>query len=281
MKRKLNEGLKETLQEMGRPTTPEQLQKRGVRRLRSVGMKEISLLIEKAVNRAVMNSVRGVSAQEVQRMIRIAQGDFYDQLKTIQKLEDSRQAVEDHRRMIQTELARLRRKLQGRDASVEARASAATMEAPVPDEEPLSAQWMSQTREALGKILAGFADEGTPREETLAHLVAFVRVQRAEARERTKREFDRDFDKLERRIDKLVDSLEDTEAALKIVWQNGGYGLGSTYKTVQGLSEDAAYFGLKRQLLFSIYEANLTLQEGILHRGGGHGDASTPIAEPA
>ena len=54
MKEEFNAALSEALEEIGRHTTPEQLRKRGVRRVLSVTRQDVSRLIEVAVNRTLL-----------------------------------------------------------------------------------------------------------------------------------------------------------------------------------------------------------------------------------
>lgn len=69
------------------------------------------------------------------------------------------------------------------------------------------------------------------------------------------------IDNLERRVRKLTDLLDVTESELKRVaaMKNVDLGIASIYRQVQGLSDDDANAEVKRELMKSIFEANLAL----------------------
>jgi len=68
----------------------------------------------------------------------------------------------------------------------------------------------------------------------------------------------------ERRISKLTNSLELTEDELRRIAtaKNIDIGVGSIYRTVQGLSDADAAYETKKELMTSIFQANLDLQKG-------------------
>ena len=72
----------------------------------------------------------------------------------------------------------------------------------------------------------------------------------------------RQIDNLERRVRKLTDILDVTESELRRVaaMKQIDTGLSSIYRTVQGLSFDDPNAGMKKELMKSIFEANLALQ---------------------
>ena len=107
----LNPAFTEALREMGRPTTPRKLQERGVKRLRSVGMKEISLLIERAINRTLIERTINADAAETKELTELAEKEFSRGLRALEKLTDSQQAVREHRQEMEEQLRRLRSRL--------------------------------------------------------------------------------------------------------------------------------------------------------------------------
>ncbi|MCB9913846.1 MAG: hypothetical protein H6828_01705 [Planctomycetes bacterium] len=77
-------------------------------------------------------------------------------------------------------------------------------------------------------------------------------------------EYKRDVENYQRRISKLTNSLELTEEELKRVAaaKNIEIGVQSIYRTVQGLAGDDTNFETKKELMSSIFQANLELQKG-------------------
>ena len=76
-------------------------------------------------------------------------------------------------------------------------------------------------------------------------------------------EYLREIDVLQRRITKLSESLGLTEEVLRRVKQGAKLdtGLASIYRDVQGLNDDEPDAALKRELMSSIFEANMGLQK--------------------
>src|SRR5690606_712933 len=68
-------------------------------------------------------------------------------------------------------------------------------------------------------------------------------------------------DNLERRVRKLTDLLSVTESELKRVaaMKNVDTGIASIYRSVQGIGADEDNAELKREMMKSIFEANLAL----------------------
>ena len=65
MSRRPNHALRNALSELGRASTPEQLEKRGVRRIRSLSVDSISRLVEQAINRTLMERTMELDPPEV------------------------------------------------------------------------------------------------------------------------------------------------------------------------------------------------------------------------
>lgn len=76
-------------------------------------------------------------------------------------------------------------------------------------------------------------------------------------------EYKRDVENYQRRISKLTNSLELTEEELKRVAAAKSIDIGvqSIYRTVQGLASDDSNFETKKELMSSIFQANLDLQK--------------------
>ncbi|HIG11284.1 MAG TPA: hypothetical protein EYG30_12395 [Planctomycetes bacterium] len=73
----------------------------------------------------------------------------------------------------------------------------------------------------------------------------------------------REVDQYRRRVAKLTSSLEMTEDELRRIaaQKNIDLGVQSIYRTVQGLAHDDSSFEVKKELMSSIFQANLDLQK--------------------
>jgi len=258
--RRINAALDDALREMGRPTTPEDLARRGVKRVRSVGMREVSLLIERAVNRTLVERTLSVAPREVEALVDAAQGEFTRQLKGLTDLADSRELVERHRSEWRQNLDELRRRVAERRGFLEQR-------------EPIDPR---AEREYAARVEARLADAVAPerRDELVRALTALHGEALARALDGRRREHDAELSRLERRLEKLVASLEGAERALERAASTRAADLGveSIYRSVQGLPSGERARELKSALMASIFEANLELRR----QGTGAAGAGEP-----
>ena len=246
----VNPALTEALREMGRPTTPRQLHERGVKRLRSVGMREISLLIERAINRTLMERTLNGSAVETAKLAARAQEDFARGVRVLQQLSDSQQALREHRLRMEEQLERLRGRLGMGRGFVETDES----EAP------------RVTEELLGKLracvapLVGRESASSNVNKVVGMLAALVQEGLRQGLEAQRRDFEGDVQRLERRIKKLVESVEENERALeRASVEDVDPGVASVYRSVQGLA-GAQDSPRKSELMASLFQANLELR---------------------
>jgi AcrR family transcriptional regulator len=251
-KPKLNTALTEAVKEFGNPTTPHQLEERGVRNLRSVPVARISEMIEKAVNRTILERTLGAGNGDLGVLLEHAQVGLIGLLKGVEEVEASRGAISQSREELIGELAEMRRD----------RVRATTPLAADPDD-PTVEKMRHAIRETFGK-LGVTSTEGLRVEKQFTE---FALVLLEEARRRAaaaqNRERDSQVDRLERRVTKLVESLAETEARLKEVaaMKNIDLGIASLYRVVQGLPEQESNRALKKQLMEVIFKANLEMQK--------------------
>ncbi len=261
MPRDINPALDQALRDLGRPTTPDELRRRGVRRLRSVGMSEISLLIERAVNRTLIESTQRITQPELSDLVRSAQEEFASQLQGLKDLADSRELVERHKREWRQSLESLREVVAQRRGSLE------TGELDGGPQAAARLLALHKDLEALLRPLAeragGVEEGGVPQtERVVASIGALLAERLADERKELRQRHDQELSLLERRLEKLVQSLEQTERALDRAasHQAADLGLSSIYREVQGLSPDERARELKALLMASIFEANLALR---------------------
>lgn len=248
--RRINPALDDALREMGRPTTPEDLQRRGVKRVRAVGMREVSLLIERAVNRTLVERTLAVPHPVVEELVHAAQDEFLKQLKGLTDLADSRELVERHKREWRQSLAELRARVAERRGFLEQRRP-----------EPHDPHAEREFRALIERQLAGELDSAR-RADLVERLTALHVRGLVQSAQDMRREHDVELALLERRLEKLVASLEGVELALERAANTRAADLGieSIYKSVQGLPAAERARELKSALMASIFEANLELR---------------------
>jgi len=108
------------------------------------------------------------------------------------------------------------------------------------------------------------ADPETIREKVTALTLGSLQGERDRAIEAQLSDHRNEVENFERRIAKLTHSLHLTEDELKRIAaaKNIELGVGSIYRTVQGLSSDDDDYETKKELMSSIFAANLELQKG-------------------
>jgi hypothetical protein len=248
--RPINPALDEALRELGRPTTPEDLRRRGVKRVRAVGMREVSLLIERAVNRTLVERTLAVPHAVVEELVRGAQDEFTRQLQGLTDLADSRELVERHKREWRQSLADLRRRVAERRGFLEQRV-------PQPVDDRAEREFAALAARELSSEPDADRRAAWVRALTALHVRGL-----SQAVEDLRREHDAELAQLERRLEKLVASLEGAELALERAASTRAADLGieSIYKSVQGLPSSERARELKSALMASIFEANLELR---------------------
>lgn len=259
--RPINPALDEALRELGRPTTPEDLRRRGVKRVRAVGMREVSLLIERAVNRTLVERTLAVPHAVVEKLVHDAQAEFMKQLQGLTDLADSRELVERHKREWRQSLAELRKRVAERRGFIEQRAQA-----------PVDSSAEREFAALAARELSGEPD--ARRRNAWVEVLTALHVRGlSQAVEDLRREHDAELVQIERRLEKLVASLEGAELALERAASTRAADLGieSIYKSVQGLPASDRARELKSALMASIFEANLELrrQSGQAPSGAG------------
>lgn len=256
----LNPAFAAELRRLGRSTTPEELRRRGVQRVRSVGSADLSLLIERAVNRTLMERTIGpLDEAGMQEVVDQAQQHLSRQLRDIEELADSRSLLQAHREEMQGELGRLRAALAERRAFMEHEARG-----PAPLSADEHKQLLRRVHVCLAPLLPGGRLEGSAK-AVAGDLVAMMHAHAAGLLAEQRRAFEDEMLKQERRVAKLVQSLERTEQVLARVarMKDLEEGVESLYRTVQGLSATDAASELKRAMLARIYEANVALRAGV------------------
>jgi len=250
----VNEALADLVRQVAQPTTPAELARRG-KTLRSVSLRQISTLIEQAVNRTLLARTIDVGPDEMQALLEGARGEFLSMLEAGARLDSSRETLHRGRASLEGELSRLRVELRGGPP------------APLPAADgAVAAEEERQLAAALREAFATL-DPQSPallrvEREVLGRTQEALRASRRAAREAWQVERQEEVRNLERRIAKLVASLETAELAISRLAAAKGVeeGIASLYRRVQGLAVDAPQLELKRALLAEIFRANALMQ---------------------
>lgn len=258
---KLNEALTDVVRRWAKPTTPEELQRRGVSRVRSVSMRRVASLIEKAVNRTLIARTIGELPDDADAFSEATRMEFMSMLAADGPAQaaghEAKERVDDRvGQRAQTALARLKKEL------AERREAVAQVEAEhrATNEDLGLERKLRQTFAAWG----GDPNRPSPMErEVIALAVTELRAQRAKVEEAAIGDHQREIDLLERRIAKLNGLLVRTEEDLKRIVAQGEVdpGLASVYDEVQGLEDRDPMHAQKAALMESIFLSNLELRE--------------------
>ncbi len=250
--RSLDNTLTSTIRRWAKPTTPRELEARGVKRVRSVSMSRIASLIEKAINRELIartldgdtDDALSLSVNAREGFLELARGEMSG---GVDVGADS-SALAD--------LDRLRGELEASRAELEERGRIRSgAEVGVEDEA------LELRLRAVFASRPGAADPELERDVVQAALDELSEM-RGRAAERRQAEGRRETRQLERRIAKLAGLLEQTEGELRRTRARGAPdpGVASIYAEVQGLDAGDGRHEQKKDLMKCIFEANLELQ---------------------
>lgn len=251
--------LAQGLLRLAKSTTPHELEARGVRRVHSIGMREVSQLIEAAVNRTLLARTIEVGDEDIAPLVEQAGATLAELLSSHKALSTSRGELAARRAELDAELAELKRERSGG-------AGVRVQRHDLPRFDAL-------LRETLAPLFK------TERAATVARtrVLEALRLARTDGPD----ERDQSIELLERRVRKLVESLESAERALAGLRALGAEdpGLSSIYREVQGLESGAGDARAKGQMLQKLFEANLELraQVALAPRAEALGRAPAPV----
>lgn len=254
----INEALTDAVRRWARPTTPEDLQRRGVTRIRSISMTRVASLIEKAVNRTMLARTLGDFPDDAESFSVAARSEF------MRLMGDRPSADEDPvQRQAATALARLEEEVAERRQEVEEQRR--TLER-VGGRVGEGDEELEAKLRALFVQWGGSAVDPSPLEREVIRIsVAQLREERARNEREKLLESQNQVELLERRVAKLNRLLEETEAELQraVRAKVGDSGLASIYEDVQGLDEHDAQYEKKNVLMTAIFEANLQMRAAL------------------
>lgn len=251
-KPELNQALSEAIREFGSPTTPHELERRGVHRVRSISMAQISAMIEKAVNRTILERTLGGAQGDLAQLVDHAQVGLLGLLKGVEEVEASRGAIHESRNELMSELEEMRRE----------RTHSLVLE-PVAPNDPTVLKMKAAIRASFEKLGVSTPQSSAIEQELEERALVLLEEARRRAAAAQIRVRDDHIEQLERRITKLVQSLEETEKILNRVaaMKNIDLGVASLFRVVQGLAQDEPNREMKRQLMETIFKANVEFQQ--------------------
>lgn len=256
-KKELNPALEAALLELAHTTTPDELLRRGVRSVLSVGKADVSRLIEITVNRTLLSrTLGGLSPEERRFVIDAAEEAFSGDVRNMNQLAASRETLQRDGREIQEELDRLKHDLAGKPGAagfeeVAEQASAERLK-------PLRLRIQARLLPIFERLPPG----GPTLRATVLELLAVFAQEHEVGLKKERESVAGRMEHLERRIAKLMKTLSETEQVLERVakMKDIEIGIESIYRTVQGLSTDEAQRERKMAMMRTIFEANLELQ---------------------
>ncbi len=260
---KLSQKLQEAVRKLSYKTTVDELKKKGIQRVNVVGLDRIVALIEAAVHRTLKQRIAGFDG--IERRGEIAERtreEFLKLLNSKETLERARDEVIEEKEVLEDEVVRLRDELRNTQSQL------SNQEAKIATEERLRhAEDDEELQREIDEVMFKLGFAGNPKgEELVRSILSLTQVrldaERQRVAEARRKEYQTEVELLNRRLSKLNGTLQETEKQLKAVMRakNIDDGIASIYKDVQGLDGADSHFETKKELMSSIFEANLRLQ---------------------
>lgn len=247
----------------------------GGQRLNLVGRDQFARAVAAAVRHGIETHFKGAPPEHLEAAISTAKSSMVHLLRKdskavrglpkaafLKEVQESKAKIEAEREAARAELEAMLSQLGSRREEV------GQMKANLVEESRISG--MEQDYELSQRISKLFDASGNSpelqavREQVTALMMQQMHAEREKVIEAQLAEHRREVTKFERRITKLTSSLELTEEELKKIAAAKGIDLGvaSIYRNVQGLSGGDADYETKKELMSSIFAANMALQKG-------------------
>ncbi len=246
----------------------------GARKLNLVGSSQLTRAVAEAVRRGLAKqfvfteeqletAVRSIGREMMRRLkansksVRGLPKDAF-----LREVRADRNRIEAAREAARRELESMLVKLKNVHDQVNAREAELVAESQATSR--IQNEELSQKITEIFESLKQGADTEEIREQITAVAIDSLQEERDRSIEAQMSEHREEVEQFERRIAKLTESLEITEDELKRIAtaKNIEVGVGSIYRTVQGLSADDDDFETKKELMSSIFAANFELQKG-------------------
>ena len=256
---KLKRSLKDAVRKLAYNTSVDQLKKRGVRQVNVLGIDRVVSLIEAAVHRTLKHRLLASDREEIADATK---EEFLRLLKSNEDLRRTRDELQARQEHMDEEASSLRLEIQGLQQELETRLLEAERDQHARYEGE-NAAIVERVKIIVGEMgsKAGF-DQNLTQSRVLALVMELIDRERKTAVAAEEAARDREVDLLQRRISKLNGSLQTTEGRLAQLanTKDVEMGIASIYREVQGLDGADRQLEKKRELMRSIFEANLRLQ---------------------
>ncbi|MFT5049026.1 MAG: hypothetical protein ACI8QZ_000415 [Chlamydiales bacterium] len=248
---KLNAALAQEVRRWARSTTPEDLKKRGIQRVRSIKLADMADLIEKAVNRTLMARTIGELDDDLEGISGEARSEFLrlvadDREKRSSGLE---QKAEGELERLKSELARRRKALERQELELGADKRMVKVE--------------DQIRRLFSNWGGGVGDNSQLEQQVIDLALREMTQEHRQVQVVRLQQHREEIDRLERRIGKLSNILGQTEEELARMVKGGmvvDEGVASIYRDFQGLKTADTGFTKKSDLMREIFEANVAFR---------------------
>ena len=254
------ESLRAAVKRFAYQTSVDQLKRRGVNKVKVLGIDRIARLIQEAAERSLRHKMQSFDREELAVATR---DEFMRLLESNQNLARSHDELHQAKQRAESQVDELRRELAEQHAQLQKKLMLAQRET--------RARFDGEDAVIAERLQALFDDARSAPEEMgiddlRGHVMQLVleivneeRLQAIAAREAVR---DRDVDLLQRRINKLQTSLQETEHQLRETARvkNIDDGISSVYRGVQGLDQSDEQFRRKLELMTEIFKANVILQ---------------------
>ncbi|HEB52217.1 MAG TPA: hypothetical protein ENI87_03065 [bacterium] len=254
------ETLKDALRQMAFRTSIDKLKKKGVHKVNVLGLDRIIALVEAAVHKSLQSRLAGIERDAVAESTK---AEFVRLLRSNEDLQRQKSEVERARERAEQEIDRMRRELNEKQQALKLKLEQNAVELAnrYDGENAEIARKVSAVVQSLASDDDGSA--GTVEERLMALIMDVISGEREKAEAAQRALHDREVVNLQRRIRKLNDTLSTTEQRLQQVsaQKDVDTGISSIYREVQGLDESDAQAGKKKELMATIFQANLKLQK--------------------
>lgn len=262
--------LTDVVRRWAKETSPEEMHARGVRKVRSVSLSQVAGLIEKAVNRALIERTLGSVGDDHEAFSTAAREEF---VRLIQggKPKDSPPEAGSALDQLKTKLRNQREGLAGNQQLLS-------------EKQGVKGPGDGELQGELKRVFASWGGDEerlSPLEQEIVKVA--VGALRQERRRGQQAELDRqknETDLLARRVAKLNKELHNTEAELarvRAAKQVDG-GVASEFGEVQGLAQEDTQFERKSELMTALFAANIELRVKLDSQLGAE-EAAEPIVE--
>ncbi|MBL4771825.1 MAG: hypothetical protein JKY61_11965 [Planctomycetes bacterium] len=271
MEANLDNALTDVVRRWARETTPQEMHARGVRKVRSVSLSRVAGLIEKAINRALIERTLGSVGEDHEAFSNAAREEF---VRLIQGGGPQAAPPEAGSALDQLK-SQLRNRRQNQAQNQELLSEKRGIKGP--EDETLQS-----ALKGVFTSWGGDAQRLSPLEQEIVKVaVGALRQERRRGQQSELNRQKKETELLARRVAKLNKELKNTEAELARVLATKAVdsGVGSKYAEVQGLAQADGQFERKSELMTALFAANIELRVKLDSQTGNPAKTEEPQVE--